>query len=119
MKLKKFAIAALAAMAMATGAMGITASAAPGTVTINTSSCTLTNTSGTTRYGNVSFRVIRRSDGVQVNSASNGATLSNYASVSAGVGGYSSVNYRFEGSGSLYYGTNIQSGAYWTGYASY
>ena len=105
-KFKKVMIAALAAMTMATGAMGITASAEPGTVTINSSSCTLTNTSGMARYGNV-------------NSASNGKILSNYASVTATISGYSAVDYRFEGSGTLFNGTNIQSGRYWNGQAIY
>ena len=118
-KFKKVMIAALAAMTMATGAMGITASAEPGTVTINSSSCTLTNTSGMARYGNVSFRVIDRKTNSQVDSASNGSILSNYASVTATISGYSAVKYTFKGSGTLFNGTNIQSGRYWNGQATY
>lgn len=114
MKLKKIAIAALAAMTMATGAMGITASAAPCTLSANTSGATLTNTSGSSRYGIVNYNIYKRSSDAYVTQAYNEGVLANYGSIRASKSGYSSSTYYYYASGSIYNGTNVQSGSYYS-----
>lgn len=104
---------------MSTCAMGINANAANGTLTINTSSATLTNTSGATRYGNVNFIVINRTTGSQVTSAGNSGNVANYASLTASKSGYSAVTYRFKANAALYVGTSQYSGVLWSGVAEY
>lgn len=118
MKLKKITIAALAAITMSAGAMGITASAG-NSLTINTSSATLTNGSGATRYANVNFIVINRASGAQVNSAGNSGNIANNSSITATKSGYSALYYRFKGNGTLFNGTSQYSGVLWTSTVEY
>lgn len=119
MKLKKVAVGILTAVSMATSIAGTSVNAAPGTFDVGNGYATLTNTSGTERYGIVNLQVVNRATGEIVTRAGNEKLLANYSSVTASVSGYSSTIYRFTGSGSLYNGTSYQSGAYWTGTDSY
>lgn len=119
MKLKKMIASILAIGCLSTGLVGMNASAANGSLTINTSSATLTNTSSATRYGNVNFIVINRATGAQVTSAGNSGNVANYASLTATKSGYSSVTYRFQANGTLYTGTSPYSGVLWSGTNAY
>lgn len=114
MKLKNVIASVLAIGCLSTGLVGMSASAANGTLSINTSSATLTNSSGATRYGNVNFIVINRSSGSQVTSAGNSGNVANYASLTASKSGYSSVTYRFKANATLYNGTSQYSGTLWS-----
>jgi hypothetical protein len=117
--LKKMAAIILAATTLAVGTTGLSASAADASLSINTSSATLYNTSGATRYGNVNFTVINRSTGAHVKSVGNSGNIANYASLTASKGGYSAVSYRFTANASLYKGTSAYSGVLWSGTAQY
>lgn len=119
MKLKKVIASILAIGCLSTGLVGMSASAANGTLTINTSSATLKNESGATRYGNVNFIVIDRATGSQVVSAGNSGNVANYASLTASKGNYSSVTYRFKANATLYIGTSQYSGALWSDVKEY
>ncbi len=119
MKLKKLIASILAIGCLSTGLVGMSANAANGTLTINTSSATLTNISGATRYGNVNFIVINRSTGSQVASAGNSGNVANYASLTASKSGYSAVTYRFKANATLYTSTSQYSGVLWSGTNAY
>ncbi len=117
---KRIVTSVLTFATLATTAVGgITASAAAGSVTTGSGYATLTNTSGTTRYGIVSLQVVNRNTGATVARTSNEGVLTNYSSVTATASGYSAVTYRFNGSGTLYNGTSPWTGAYWSGSSSY
>lgn len=118
-KIKKVAAGILAAVSMATCVAGMSASAAPGTFDVGNGYGTLTNTSGTARYGIVSLQVVNRATGEIVKRVGSEKLLSNYSSVTATANGYTSTTYRFTGSGTLYNGTSYHTGAYWTGTDSY
>lgn len=118
-KIKKVAVGILTAVSLTTCIAGMSVSAAPGTFDVGNGYARLENTSGIDRYGIVSLQVVNRATGEIVKRVGNEKLLSNNASVTAVADGYSSAIYRFTGSGSLYYGTSYQSGAYWTATDSY
>lgn len=113
MKLKKLIASILAVGCLSTGLVGMSANAANGNLTIDTSSATLTNTSGATRYGNVNFIVINRATGSQVVSAGNSGNIVNYASLTASKSGYSAVTYRFKANAVLHTSTSQYSSVLW------
>ena len=117
--IKRLVAVIAAATALATGAVGLTANAADASLTINTSSGTLHNDTSDTHYGNVNFLVIKRSTGSQVASDGDSGNVPGYSSISAGVGGYTAVEYRFITNGTLYVGTSPYSGVLWSGSIEY
>lgn len=119
MKTKKILASIAASALLLTGIAGITAQAAAGRITTRAGYTTLVNQTGQTRYGNVSLNVIRRSNGAVVKRVGAERVLSPYASVTASANGYSSTTYRFYGYGTLYRGTSVNSGSYWSGSQSY
>lgn len=119
-KLKKFAITVLTVTSLAASALiGISASASGNSVEAGNGYAKLTNNSGTSRYGIVSLNVLNRSTGSTVARKGNEAVLSDHSSVTASASGYSAVTYRFVASGTLYNGTSVQSGSYWSGSDTY
>ena len=117
--IKRLVAVVAAAATLATGTVGLTANAANAYLTINTSSGTLHNTSGATRYGNVNFVVINRASGSQVASAGSSGNIVNSSSRTATKSGYSATSYRFKTNGTLYVGTSQYSGTLWSGSKEY
>jgi hypothetical protein len=119
-KRKIAAIIAAATMGVSIiGGTCMSASAANASLTINSSSATLYNTSGSTRCGTVNFIVINRATGSQVSSASDTGNISNGSSRTASKSGYSVETYRFKASATLYKGTSVNSGTLWNGTKEY
>ena len=100
-KLKKIVASVMTVASLVVCTAGMSVSAANGKLTVDSSSATLYNESGATRYGNVNFTVINRATGSQVTSAGSSGNVVNYSSITATKGGYSAVTYRFKGNGTL------------------
>ena len=118
MKLKKIAIAALAAMTMATGAMGITASAntvssSCGSFTWTTSSAKTTNITNTSRLVTATFTVYADNTGTWITNKTSRQSGAYGTVATASNPGYSSSGYNFACSGSVYNSTNDASGTAW------
>ena len=118
-KLKKIVASVMTVASLVVCTAGMSVSAANGKLTVDSSSATLYNESGATRYGNVNFTVINRATGSQVTSAGSSGKVVNYSSITATKGGYSAVTYRFKGNGTLYKGTSQYSGVLWNDSKTY
>lgn len=118
-KLKKIVASVMTVASLVVCTAGMSVSAANGKLTVDSSSATLYNESGATRYGNVNFTVINRATGSQVTSAGSSGNVVNYSSITATKGGYSAVTYRFNGNGTLYKGTSQYSGVLWNDSKTY
>lgn len=117
MKIKKIVAGVLATATLASGALCVGASAAtrsyPARITLNGTSATLYNESGTTRYCTCDFYVYSRTTGNKLGEDHKGDVRASGGSLTATKTGYASVtNYYHEGYGAIYNGTYSWSGIY-------
>lgn len=124
---QKIIVCAIAITSLLGVTTSISANAADGSVSVNTSSATLNNLTNDSRWGTATFIVFDRATSFQVDIGTNGGVLPGYSSITATlrpnpdgtIPTYSPIYYRFDGVGQLHTGPHYYYPYAWTGTAHY